>query len=146
MTIIGFALYFVDGQYMSHVVCIELHSFGECEVWDNLRRLNKVSDKCEMFTSEDFDILFHLHFQLNCDETSSMLTNLSGFNITGATEICRHMKNSEVLWVSTTALRVGASTFTMGPMMFLANRETMTHHRLINLNLINIHAPPPSMI
>jgi hypothetical protein len=50
-------------------------------VWEDLRRLNKNADGCELYPFVDFDML-HPYFQLNCDETS-MLANLSGLKVIG---------------------------------------------------------------
>jgi hypothetical protein len=110
-------------------------------VWEDLRRLNKNADGCELYPSEDFYML-HPYFQLNCDETS-MHANLSGINVIGAKEIKQHMKNSDDLRVSITAMRVGAAAGTTGPMIFLANGKKMTSRSLSDYNLIDKHGSPP---
>jgi hypothetical protein len=53
------------------------------------------------------------------------------------------MKNSDDSRVSITVLRVGAPAGTTGPMIFLANGETMTSRSLSDYNLIDKHGAPP---
>jgi hypothetical protein len=53
------------------------------------------------------------------------------------------MKNSDDSRVSITALRVGSAAGTTGPMIFLANGETMTSRSLSDYNLIDKHGAPP---
>jgi hypothetical protein len=108
-------------------------------VWEDLGRLNKNADGCDILLSEDFEML-HPYFQLNCDE-SSMLANLSGLKVIGADEIKQHIKNSDDSRVLITALRVGAASGMIGPMRLLANGETMMSQSLSDYNLI--HKPPP---
>jgi hypothetical protein len=71
-------------------------------VWEDLQRLNKNADGCELYPSEYFDML-HPYFQLKCDKTS-MIANLSALKVIGAKEIKQHMKNSDDSRVSITAL------------------------------------------
>jgi hypothetical protein len=110
-------------------------------VWEDLLRLNKNADGCELYPSEDFDML-HPYFQLNFDATS-MLANLSGLKVMGAKDIKQDMKNSDDSRVSIPALLVGASVGTTRPMIFLANGETMTSRSLLDYNLGDKHGALP---
>jgi hypothetical protein len=72
-----------------------------------------------------------------------VLANLSGLKVIGAKEIKQHMKNSDDSRVSITALRVGAATENMGPVIFLTKGETMTSRSLSDYNLIHKHGASP---
>jgi hypothetical protein len=71
-----------------------------------------------------------------------MLEKLSGLKIIGAKDIWKHMKNSNDSRVSIAALCVGAAAGTMGPVIFLANGESVTQRSLIYFDLVNIHGEP----
>jgi hypothetical protein len=73
-----------------------------------------------------------------------MLAKLSGLKVIGAKEIKKHMKNSDDSRVSITALRVGAASGMAGPMIFLANGETMTSKKPSLTSMAPLQDPPSS--